>query len=147
MNELVEFLRARLAEREGVIARWDSDGKARVASMWHNGHPGSTTVASDHADDRWVARGSEVEDPRHVLVLWDPDVELTDAWAKLQLVEMHLLDRVTYPPRFDEFDPHSIVVCSGCGETRRSDRPGCRTLRLLALPWAGHADYQEVWKP
>ena len=48
---LVEFLLARIAEDEERIAHWDSDGRARVATMWTGGTPGYTTVASDHADE------------------------------------------------------------------------------------------------
>lgn len=35
-----------------------------------------------------------------------------------------------------------IWVCAGCGQTYP-----CLTMRYLALPYAGHPDYREEWKP
>lgn len=45
-----------------------------------------------------------------------------------------------------------IGVCAVCAEgVGRLDgehmAAPCRTLRFLALPYAGHADYQDTWRP
>jgi hypothetical protein len=122
---LAEFLLARIAEDEERVARWDSDGRARVATMWTGGEPGYTTVASDHADEHWVADGREVTDARHVRVLFDPARVLAECEAKRRIVARQPGLRARDDVRDVWWD----------------------VLALLALPYADHPDYRPEWKP
>lgn len=76
----------------------------------------------------------------------DPDV-LADLSAKLAILDEH--------PKANGWDGHEIHgrVCRTCGEINHDgeltgDRYPCRTLRLLAMPFATHPDYDtERWRP
>lgn len=76
------------AGRSRILNGWDSDGKARVATMWTGPEPGYTTVAADSGDGVWVADGREVTDARHVHVLYDPAHELAVYAALRAVVEL-----------------------------------------------------------
>jgi hypothetical protein len=58
--------------------------------------------------------------------------------AKRRIVEAH---------RWEEFDDGdgSVPYYTDCDDCRQG--PPCRTLRLLALPYADHTDYREEWRP
>lgn len=131
---LVEFLRARLDEEQQSVEQWDSDGRAQVAVMWTGPEPGYTTVAMAHPGTPWIADGREVADARHVRVLYDPARVLADIEAKRRLVDLHV-----------DGGPGGCY-CLECGDITVAWP--CPTLRLLALPHAGHTDYRaEEWSP
>ena len=59
----------------------------------------------------------------------DPAFVLAECEAKRQIVKEHLEAGETWCPSCD-------------GQTQP-----CKTLRLLALPYADHPDYRQDWKP
>ena len=86
---ITDFLLARIAEDEQAVYYWDSDGPdgAVVATVWTGEGPGYTTVAASSVEGVWVADGHEVEDPRHVHMLFDPARVLAECGAKRAIVE------------------------------------------------------------
>jgi hypothetical protein len=67
-----------------------------------------------------------------------PERMAVECEAKRRIVEAH---------RWEEFDDGdgSVPYYTDCDDCRQS--PPCRTLRLLALPYADHPDYREEWRP
>lgn len=127
---LTDFLLARIAEDEADAYAWDSDAAAQVASMWTGPEPGYATVASRRPASGWFADGREIEDARHVQVLYDPARVLAECAAKRRIVALHS------PLEDEECDP-------SCGDILDP----CWTLAALALPFADHEDYDESWRP
>lgn len=64
---------------------------------------------------------------------WSAHVH-ADVDAKRRIIEVHSGRQLTVEP----FDWHCL---NGCGSWP------CPTLRLLALPYADHPDYNESWRP
>lgn len=126
---VIEFLNARLDEAEALILDgWDSDGEARIATMWTGSIPGYTTVASDHVDDIWIANGREVIDPRHITVLFDPAAILADIRAKRQIIN-----------RLASYLDNHISDDFG-GEQLAND-----ILALFVEPFASHPEFKPEW--
>jgi hypothetical protein len=133
---LVGFLRARLAEDEQVARAADSgpwrvDDPAYPTAIYNrDGHP----IISG---SQWGGEASIFDDPAapaHI-ARHDPARVLAEVEAKRRIVHIH-----------SEYD-HGCPEHDGCdGFTFLSAGP-CFTLRLLALPWAGHPDYREEWRP
>ncbi len=69
----------------------------------------------------------------------DPARVLADVAAKRWIVELHAEAEF---PDTDEGRDKNIAECGQCME----DYP-CHTLRLLALPYAGHDGYRSEWAP
>ena len=141
MDELVAFVRACLDEdKRAILDRWDSDGRARIATMWTGGEPGYTTVASDQSDGVWIADGREVDDARHVLVLFDPARMLADVAAKRAILGLAqgMLDEA------DEQDKRAeLSIYEEGGECQRTDARAI--IRALAQPFAGRPGWREEW--
>jgi hypothetical protein len=78
---------------------------------------------------------------------FSPERIIADSATKAAIAMMHVGDRTEYPPRFDEFDPVSVKVCVGCGETRDNGRPACKTVRLMASVYCERPDYRDEWRP
>ena len=92
VSDFITWFRAQLdADESLVLNQWDSDGVARVATVWTGDDPGYATVASDKGDGRWVADGREVSDARHVTVLWDPAGALAEVAAWRRIVDGAIL--------------------------------------------------------
>jgi hypothetical protein len=152
--DIAEFLRARLDERHLTLL---DVGPARVAWATFRHADGSmryTSVASSNGDV-WVCDGHTVESDS-VQVVFDRSQELADVAAKRQILAMH--KPIKNHGRFSEerqdpedcedcSEPHGIV-CTTCRDYAGDhlDAP-CTTLRLLALPYAGHPQFREEWKP
>lgn len=121
MNDLVVFLNARLDEREAKArASGGEDPKD-----WF-------TVGGLSDSDAW---NLDLADAEHI-VANNPAHVLADVAAKRQIIEEHRDDegwclRCADPPQYDA-EWHKYP---------------CRTLRLLALPYASHSDYREAWRP
>ena len=86
----------------------------------------------------------------------DPARVLAECEAKRAVVELHadgeVLDHWEYECTCG-FSDHRLSECKGCvwhtydeGELKRRYSP-CRTLSLLALPYADHPDCREEWRP
>lgn len=120
MDDLIAFLRARLDE--------DAHDAEAAGDSWYGYDPEQQIAFVSAADARHIARHS----PARVLAEVD---------AKRRIMECH------EPWTAGNGD----IICGRCGREHIDGRPGshfpCQTLRLLALPDAGHPDYREVWRP
>jgi hypothetical protein len=71
----------------------------------------------------------------------DPARVLAEVEAKRQIMECHE----------SWVAGNGDTICGRCEREHIDGRPGghfpCQTLRLLALPYAGHPDYRQEWKP
>lgn len=67
---------------------------------------------------------------------WTPERVIVEVEAKRRIIRWHFGQR-------DDTTPYGepVTICH-CGY----DLP-CSTLRLLALPYANHPDYQQEWTP
>jgi hypothetical protein len=143
--DIAAFLRARLDEREA---------KAQAAILRPDSYrpegepPGRWDAYIEGGDDGWAFEGyghvggivGDQEVAVHIADN-DPAFVLADVKAKRQILDEHA-KALTRPPL-------SISVCNECGDFREGVAVywPCKTLRLLALPHAGHPDYDESWKP
>lgn len=123
MNALLEFLRARLNEDE-AYAR-GAFGDHNDAGHWYEQWSGALNVGEDEdlvlTTDAAVSRFMERHDPERVLA---------EVAAKREIVR--------------QADLYLCDSGPGCGYRTKH---GHGVLRLLALPYAGHPDYREEWKP
>lgn len=129
MDDLVTFLRARLDEDEQAI---------EAPETWteFDETQGTRRVDVDHSFERVTActrawRGVHIA--RH-----DPARVLREVDAKRRLLDEH-------QPGTQEYVDGD--VCMACTLTGDGPYYPCATLRLLALPYSDHPDYQETWKP
>jgi hypothetical protein len=120
MNDLVEFLLARFAEDE-VAAR-----EALSRSSY-----GLADSAFEEAVE--LAQGEGARAPALIhITRWDPTRVLGEVEAKRQVVDEYEETRDEAPPG-DRYD----------GQLEALER----VVRILALPYAGHKDYREEWRP
>lgn len=148
---LIEFLRARLDELEKRTY-----GTGRVAWLTYRDSRGGmlyTTVASATIEmpDHWVVDGREAAGSgggveRTVDVIYDARQVLADVDAKRAIVELH---------SEAEYDVQGERTCVRCVDPNgwtvtplpAEERWPCLTLRMLALPYVDHPDYDEAWRP
>lgn len=141
-DTLLAFLRARLDEdaadaqraAEELGARWRYDGQHVVAEAEGD------MVATGSLDELEAERGAHVA--RH-----DPARVLAEVEAKRQLVLLHGRATLRAGGGAQHFD--TTTVCRSCEPSYQFPDQSwpCPTLRLLALPYAGHPDYREEWRP
>lgn len=127
MSDLAEFLKARLDEDERVAKRaygrsWDADDVVEDGAIW---------VLSEDMHLGQMEPASAPHIARH-----DPARVLAEIEAKRQLLKSHR-DYEGVCPRC--FDWQNKPV-------QREVFP-CEVVRLLALPYAAHPDYDEAWRP
>ncbi|CAM5264390.1 DUF6221 family protein [Streptomyces badius] len=122
MTDLADFLRARFAERRAIAL-------AAQPGPWHSD---GGTVYVKHPTDQ-VVDYSESAD--HIATN-DPADVLADLDAKLALLDEH--GQASLP---NGVDLDECRVCGGSNEVWP-----CPTLRILARPFTGHADYQDKWR-
>jgi hypothetical protein len=123
-DELVEWLLVRIAEDERVV---------RYASV--NAH-----WPSLHLD----GNGYCVMDLRRVLAECD---------AKREIVKLH--EPMSVQPGSEWFNDAHLTdepmrLCRSCEPEkmfRRQSSYPCRTIRVLALPYADHEGYRQEWRP
>lgn len=125
--ELVDFLRARLDEDEAAA-------KKAKPGPWHaDGDRGG--VYGAHPTDEVV---DYTESAAHI-ARHDPARVLAEVEAKRQLLDLH------QPAETEYVDGD---ICYTCDDLRGVEPAyPCRTLRLLALPYANHPDYRDEWRP
>lgn len=130
---IVEFLLARYAEHEQA---------ARAASPgpWSPDEDGYEVLAVDGIE---VAKGFALSSPQlratvQHIALNDPAYVLADLVAKRVIAERHCMVPVNMPGDGE-------MACLECG-SGPVNRP-CQTIRLLALPFAAHPDYDPAWAP
>lgn len=150
--DIAAFLRARLDEREAVALAatpgpWESEGDDPTDDEVYTVHDG------EHGDLVGnvvaFARGGDRQQPNTVHIADnDPAFVLADVAAKRRLIAGHGPGRVVdesdgrWASDPDSWDP-PWTKCTG---HEWASYP-CELLRLLALPYAGHPDCQEGWKP
>lgn len=140
VSDLVEFLRARLAEDEQTARRalggeWTCLVAPRFAAP---GERGEIEVGGQVLAVPTPETGLHIA--RH-----DPARTLREVAAKRAIIDEHEIthDTVTAEGNFS-----SEPGCGTCHEMDGETYAGgyCRTLRLLALPYADHPDYDESWR-
>jgi hypothetical protein len=144
--DIAVFLRARLDERE-LMLRTDSPAQIAWATFRHaDGSMRYTSVASSNGDV-WVCDGHVVE-PDSVQVVFDRAQELADVAAKRRLLAGHGPGRWVDESggRWKDEPDNWDAPWQKCAGEEWTSYP-CETVRLLALPYAGHPDYREEWKP
>lgn len=146
-TDLVKFLRERLADDER-IARAATAGPWRHSPDKHWRKPGTgwfeeaVFAGPPGADATCVAGTGETDDPQSMadaahIARHDPARVLAEVAAKRQIAEQHR------PVGYGD-------VCLSYCHTRAPGQPQtwpCLTLRLLALPYAGHREYRPEWAP
>jgi hypothetical protein len=135
---LPTFLRARLAER------------AEKAKHIHNADPGCPA----HWEYCW---GYEYDPAK--CECGEPDLVLAEVDAQQRVIAEHFelyRDIGWFENDGDEVIEASaeLPVCGMCvakhshfGKAAEVPSYPCLTVRLLALPYAGHPDYREAWRP
>ena len=130
MTTLPEFLTDRIADDEAA-AHKPPPGVGEAATWSHLGRPlldGSLAILGEH---HAVAQARP--DWAWHIARWDPARVLAECEAKRRIVEVHLSGE---------------AWCDHCsGGEHRGNPDACPTLRLLALPYADHPDYDETWRP
>jgi hypothetical protein len=140
MDELVRWLGEQLDEDER-IARAATDGPW-VAEV--SGETGNCVIPADAQSTReYVARTqlyAAAFDAEHI-ARHDPARVLREIDAKRRLVELHHAEQVeAINADGDERSGYWCFECDG-------EPFPCRTLRLLALPYADRPGYREEWAP
>lgn len=129
MTDIVEFLRARYAEQLAAIDSWI--GKRRADSFSHAEMMAHTTVTALI--------------PRTSLTPYEADAlnqRVAEIRSNLLILDEH--------GDTNDGDCQTCVTGHWGYPTHGGSSPQllpCRTLRLLALPFTGHADYNQEWTP
>jgi len=155
---LADFLLARIAEDEAAARAADPspwqygdvesvaggslyDRDVMIASMLYDAEGEAAGVRRTRPT--WQADANGAHIARH-----DPARVLAECEAKRRIVEAHT--PVDYSPLGME-SPNACHICgidAGMGDWEYAkDSYPCLTLRALALPYAGHPDYREGWRP
>jgi len=135
VNDLVEFLRARLDEDEQAA-------RAALPGPWrtdHNFDQGLRIMDGSGLVITWTPSFYErgPADAEHI-ARHDPARVLAEVEAKRWLIERHYRRRA---PNWDR-PGHVGYECAQCA----NEYP-CPTLAILVIPYADHADYRAEWKP
>lgn len=130
MDDLVQFLRARLDEdepaaRAATPGPWAVDGGSVYV-----GHPINEVVDYSESADH-IAR----HDPARVLAEVD---------AKRRLVAQVLRYEAKIDGEWGCCHSGDQIAAGQCEETNPNE---IEALQLLALPYATHPDYREEWRP
>ncbi|TGB13874.1 DUF6221 family protein [Streptomyces sp. MZ04] len=145
MSEIADFLRARYAERRALAVAACQGGHGR----WHQDdaerYPGR--IEDERGRAVVYDEGSPSEEQAAHIATNDPADVIADGDAKLAIVDEH-------PSATGwDGDNNDGKVCRTRGEINHDgELTGnpypCRTLRILARPFAGHPDHRgEEWAP
>ncbi|RZQ60479.1 DUF6221 family protein [Amycolatopsis suaedae] len=130
MDDLVTFLSARINERQSLIMRTVARGRSG------NGFERPEALMDMEMRIRGLGNG-ELDVINHMV----QEVE-----AQRRIVAAH---HTVVTEKVDGFPTYGLeYACQTCHAP--ADVVGwnwCLTLRLLALPYADHKDYQEEWRP
>lgn len=153
MTEVADFLRTRIAERR-ALAEAATEGPWEGVVDHHQRGVVDASVWSDKLGyyiTEKISSGERHEADALHIAANDPAAVIADCDAKLAIVDMH-------PP--EEIPEHSrrswqgfTIQCASESWKVYSDAENrveypCRTLRLLAQPFAGHPDHKgEEWAP
>lgn len=145
---LVEFLRERLAEDEHCAQQAaEQPDYLKGARLIRPGRVGADGRRFTH-DERRVP-------PPEIVTRFGPKRVRDELDAKLRILDAHPIvwRDIGWLEDSDE-NYEELPACGACVPKHkhyktRAEVPegGCVTLRLLAVPYAGHPDYREEWKP
>ncbi|MYU22931.1 DUF6221 family protein [Streptomyces sp. SID8352] len=146
MDELVVWLRAQLDEDERTAqgAAWADDATAwhTKPSPYDTRGAGQRWYVEDALDDGVVTnvdpQASDAEGVARHIARHDPARVLREIDAKRRLVALH------EPGETEYVDGD---VCMACDVRGGEPFYPCKTLCLLALPYADRPGYQEAWRP
>jgi hypothetical protein len=139
MNDCVDFVLARIAEREATARRAGTEAW-RNRSIWR--HPESPQYI--YRDDENIATVSHAYGPH--IAAWNPARVLAICEAHKQIVTSHR-PTLTVRARVEGDTYMSCPVCEPYPPLESLDPGPCETIRLLAMFDADHPDYREEWKP
>jgi hypothetical protein len=134
---LPDFLLDRIAEDEAVAR--DAVPTGWVTFRQPDGSMSHTALGTPEDDGGWIVDGRLVQDER-AEVFYDPARVLAECEAKRRIVEHFrwVINTERVPTdRPGVYDRRSVYAYSEEGED---------VFRLLALPYAGHPDYNEEWR-
>lgn len=145
MSDLVEFLKARLDEDERhALAVEDNSAPWRGRWVVHGEalktYNGWTLIYKKAGDTTPFRPGLLAHIARH-----DPARVLREVEAKRQIVELHQ-EGVSNDLPPDEEPTAEGIFCMACTPVGEPPFYPCSTLRLLALPYDDHPDFQEEWR-
>jgi hypothetical protein len=144
VTDIDEFLRARYAEDRQVALDAAGDSPTWTAESSHHRITGEDTGAEVHPVVEREGNGDggcETVHARHI-ARHDPASVLADIDAKLRILDEH--------GDINDGDCSTCVTGRWGYPVLGGSTPQllpCRTLRLLALPFASHQDYLEEWRP
>lgn len=132
-DELVAFLRARLAEQRDLATRIKERFTTRGEYAKNPGEPYWPTgrvakVMRDYPDPEVAAQGDLIE-------MFSPDRVIAQVDADLRIVDLH------------GGGPHECPEPDDSWGARTVYERECLTLRYLALRWDSHPEYDERWRP
>jgi hypothetical protein len=130
VTDIADFLRARYAERRAIA-------EAASPGPWHVNAEADEVLAEDGITvcDGFALSGRQLRATTEHIAAHDPEDVLADLDAKLAIVTAYETAAAFYN------DPANRHLPAG-------EAHGLRTaLRLLAVPFAQHPDYQEDWRP
>lgn len=154
MSDLEQFLLERIAEDESSareladfdgIGEWAFERHERDL-VWMVSSPAGVQIITGY-----VGNGDSRPAAEHI-ARWDPARVLVECEAKRAIVAEHATTRVD--PNDKLMLPGYCRMCVGeTGWPIRTHQVGvgvdapCLTVRLLALSYAGHPEYDEAWRP
>lgn len=146
MDDIVVFLRARYDDRERA-ARFVLSDYAQHEASWTVPSTGVVVIGEGGIADETILTG---DGPlAEFIAANDPKSVLFDVAAKRQILKLHRPYSVTTA---NDGLNWRYTRCAGCEPIDRELGPNesywpCPNLRLLALPFAGHPQYREEWRP
>ena len=145
MSDIVEFLRDRYTERRAI-----AEAAAGLQCDPENGWGITDSSIYDPAEKRrWISPHigmlHEPESAEHI-VANNPAVVLADLDAKLAILDEHPTTADVIAEKPDGLHGFGCATCHH-DEGWTIGYGWCRTLRLLAAPFAAHPDYDERWRP
>lgn len=143
MDDLRQWLGEQLDEDER-IAR-DAGGKYESGQRWWEDERfGSDGTVGDERGSVVVYRTGVGRQHSAHIARHDPARVLREIDAKRQLLDEHKPGRPKGRPNMER---HCLTCTTAQAWDETANEANCLTLRLLALPYAGRAGYDEGWRP
>lgn len=149
MNDLIDFLTARLDDDERVARAASADGSDSYGT-WRSEHIDGGGRAKIRDAERFCVIHDDGEfdgaTADHI-ALHDPARVLREVEAKRRILDLH---GCAGRKVGEGYPADGFAWCATCGSGEEHEYPTpwpCVTLRLLALPHADHPGYREEWHP
>lgn len=138
-HPIAAFLHARLDELEQKARAAGDETTTWYLNAEDNLHeePGSPVACGPY--------GGGIDPEGEHIAAHDPAFVLADIAAKRRIVAEHHLVPAAAPQPAEP--AHGCETCHSHSEYSVGAFGPCTTLKLLALPFAQHPDYQETWRP